>query len=440
MRSISRRWGKSKEFIPAFGPVLLESIWQFWKLQMRVSKLSRALKRLESQGDQLQWMSEENNSSSNHIQRNKISSYKSNQEGQRLIHWKSQNITKPQAPVEWSSWSHGHTQGSKDMTWAFVHKVTLGRTSQDREQAAEGGKEYWGKLLQVSCSLWVCTLNSTQDSGLLFHQAAQSLCLRASHCLNPFLPQLSPTSPCRPRWQTERVLTKCWECSTVWACSWWHGNSPKYTLWSVCLPLSVYVLFQLKSTAETSQAVQWLRLHLPVQSVQVPPLMEKLRSHVSRPKHQNIKQKQYCQNGLQKACFCHGSDDLLYLLNLFVSFFFFFLMSKVWWAHEPNYLQVLLHELMGLERFWIASSVRNDSNECLNILESENVSCSVISDSSTTPWAVARRAPLFMGLPKQEYWSGLPFPSPGALPNPGIKSRSPALQADSLPSEPRGKP
>ena len=72
-----------------------------------------------------------------------------------------------------------------------------------------------------------------------------------------------------------------------------------------------------------SLAVQWLRLHLPVQSVQVRPLMEKLRSHVSRPKHQNIKQKQYCQNGLQKACFCHGSDDLLYLLNLFVSFFFF---------------------------------------------------------------------------------------------------------------------
>ena len=125
---------------------------------------------------------------------------------------------------------------------------------------------------------------------------------------------------------------------------------------------------------------------------------------------------------------------------IFLCPFFFFLMSKVWWAHEPNYLQVLLHELMGLERFWIASSVRNDSNECLNILESENVSCSVISDSSTTPWAVARRAPLSMGLPKQEYWSGLPFPSPGALPNPGIKSRSPALQADSLPSELPGKP
>ena len=45
-----------------------------------------------------------------------------------------------------------------------------------------------------------------------------------------------------------------------------------------------------------------------------------------------------------------------------------------------------------------------------------------------------------MGFSRQEYWSGLPFPSPGDLPNPGIKPRSPALQADSLPAEPPGKP
>jgi len=45
-----------------------------------------------------------------------------------------------------------------------------------------------------------------------------------------------------------------------------------------------------------------------------------------------------------------------------------------------------------------------------------------------------------MGFPRQEYWSGLPFPSPGGLLDPAIKSRSPALQADSLPSEPPGKP
>ena len=44
-----------------------------------------------------------------------------------------------------------------------------------------------------------------------------------------------------------------------------------------------------------------------------------------------------------------------------------------------------------------------------------------------TPWTVARQAPLSTGFPRQEYWSGLPFPSPGVLPNPGIKPASSAL-------------
>ena len=57
-----------------------------------------------------------------------------------------------------------------------------------------------------------------------------------------------------------------------------------------------------------------------------------------------------------------------------------------------------------------------------------------------TPWAVAYQAPLSMGFSRQEYWSGLSFPSPGDLPNPGIEPGSPALQADALPSEPLGKP
>ena len=50
------------------------------------------------------------------------------------------------------------------------------------------------------------------------------------------------------------------------------------------------------------------------------------------------------------------------------------------------------------------------------------------------------QAPPSMGFFRQEYWSGLPCPSPGDLPNPGIKPRSPALPADSLPAEPQGKP
>ena len=54
-----------------------------------------------------------------------------------------------------------------------------------------------------------------------------------------------------------------------------------------------------------------------------------------------------------------------------------------------------------------------------------------------TLWTVACQAPLSMGFSKQEYWSGLPFPSPGDLPDPGIEPGSPALQADSLLSEPQ---
>ena len=56
-----------------------------------------------------------------------------------------------------------------------------------------------------------------------------------------------------------------------------------------------------------------------------------------------------------------------------------------------------------------------------------------------TPWTVAHQAPLPMGFSRQECWSGLPFPSPGDLPDPGIEPGSPTLQADALPSEPPGK-
>ena len=57
-----------------------------------------------------------------------------------------------------------------------------------------------------------------------------------------------------------------------------------------------------------------------------------------------------------------------------------------------------------------------------------------------TPWTVTYQVPLSVGFSRQEHWSGLPFPSPGDLPNPGIEPRSLALQADALPSEPPGKP
>ena len=56
-----------------------------------------------------------------------------------------------------------------------------------------------------------------------------------------------------------------------------------------------------------------------------------------------------------------------------------------------------------------------------------------------TPWIVAHQAPPSMGFSRQQCWSGLPFPSPGDLPDPGIEPGSPALQAETLPSEPPGK-
>ena len=64
---------------------------------------------------------------------------------------------------------------------------------------------------------------------------------------------------------------------------------------------------------------------------------------------------------------------------------------------------------------------------------------SIVRNSLQTPRTVAGQAPLSMEFSRQEYWSGLPFPSPGDLPGSGIEPGYPALQADSLPSEPPGK-
>ena len=74
--------------------------------------------------------------------------------------------------------------------------------------------------------------------------------------------------------------------------------------------------------------------------------------------------------------------------------------------------------------------------------ESEKVKVTSLSPVQlfVTPWTVAHQAPPSVGFSRQEYRSGLPFPSPGDLPDPGIEPGSPALQTDALPSEPPGKP
>ena len=81
----------------------------------------------------------------------------------------------------------------------------------------------------------------------------------------------------------------------------------------------------------------------------------------------------------------------------------------------------------------------SSSIHCLHSTKTNPVTCvgkhSVVSDSFTTPWTVAHQAPLSTGFPRQEYWSELPFPTPGDFPDLGIEptsSVSPALQEDSL--------
>ena len=80
-------------------------------------------------------------------------------------------------------------------------------------------------------------------------------------------------------------------------------------------------------------------------------------------------------------------------------------------------------------------------NSYLAILFVLVLSCSLVSDSLRPQRTVApARLLCLLGFSKQGYWSGLPCCPPGGLPNPGIKPVSPALQGDSLPSEPPGKP
>ena len=73
-------------------------------------------------------------------------------------------------------------------------------------------------------------------------------------------------------------------------------------------------------------------------------------------------------------------------------------------------------------------------------MESLLFSPQVKSDSPATPWTVACQAPLSIGFPRREHWSGLPFPSPGDLSNPGIQPSSPALAGRFFTAEPPAKP
>ena len=110
------------------------------------------------------------------------------------------------------------------------------------------------------------------------------------------------------------------------------------------------------------------------------------------------------------------------MMNHF-SYFLFINILILWWISAATYRQKFRYDWQGI--FLVFS-----------FLGHESVSCSVVSDS-LQPHGL-KPARLLRLFSKRQYWSGLPLPFPGALPDPRIKSSSSALQADPLPSEPSG--
>ena len=127
-------------------------------------------------------------------------------------------------------------------------------------------------------------------------------------------------------------------------------------------------------------------------------------------------------------------------------------------AHKYNgtlsacsvYLAIKKNEMLPFSSTWMGlevialSQLERQRQISHNITYMWNLKWKVKSLSRVqlfvTLWTVVYRTTQSMEFSRQEYWSGLPFPSPGEFPNPGIKPRSPALQADTLLSEPPGKP
>ena len=105
---------------------------------------------------------------------------------------------------------------------------------------------------------------------------------------------------------------------------------------------------------------------------------------------------------------------------------------------------MLLLTLMSLQISLILWWFMFGNTHCFCTAEDKKVYQKVKSLSPVwlfaTPWTIAYQDPPSMEFSRQEYWIGLPFPSPGYLPNPEIKPESPSLLADALPSEPSGKP
>ena len=111
-----------------------------------------------------------------------------------------------------------------------------------------------------------------------------------------------------------------------------------------------------------------------------------------------------------------------------------FIMTKLW--RKGNPCAHSWWEYKSMQPLWGVVPQKTENRTIMKVKVLVTQLCLTLS----TPWTVTHQAPLSTGFSRQEHWSGLPFPSPGDLPDPGIKPRSPTLQADSLPSEPPGKP
>jgi len=132
---------------------------------------------------------------------------------------------------------------------------------------------------------------------------------------------------------------------------------------------------------------------------------------------------------------CHINDTVGFVLDFFISRNDFEI-HHCWFVSS---LLMLIADSAPLCNFiCVHSSLTLELFPFLAVMNKWSESCSVVSHFAT-PWTVARQAPLTMGFSRQEHWSGWPFPSPGDLPSPAIKPRSPTLQADSLLSETPGK-
>ena len=111
-----------------------------------------------------------------------------------------------------------------------------------------------------------------------------------------------------------------------------------------------------------------------------------------------------------------------------------------WWAHSLVLcLLVFKHTL--LNKYYLSINMDTEPTSVTHAWKKFLLfSCSVMSNSYVTPWTVSCQAPLSMGFSRQEYWSGLLFPSPGDLSDPGMEPVSSALVGRFFTTEPAGKP